>query len=97
MPTENDNGYTTPVLFEHAGRKALLVWGADHLTAHDAANGKVQSYMAAHAEVYRQEYRDQLVIIQGRIPRYLIRHVEADGGTIRPLEIGAGGEKDLTP
>ena len=38
---ENVPGYTTPVLFEHAGRKALLVWGADHLTAHDAASGKV--------------------------------------------------------
>jgi len=41
VPTENNNGYTTPVLFDHAGKKALLVWGADHLTAHDAANGKV--------------------------------------------------------
>jgi outer membrane protein assembly factor BamB len=41
VPTENNNGYTTPVLFEHAGKKALLVWGADHLTAHDAANGQV--------------------------------------------------------
>jgi outer membrane protein assembly factor BamB len=40
-PTENDNGYTTPVLFEHAGKMALLVWGADILTAHDAADGKV--------------------------------------------------------
>ncbi|MBK7999910.1 MAG: PQQ-like beta-propeller repeat protein [Verrucomicrobia bacterium] len=40
-PAENDNGYTTPVLFDHAGKKALLVWGADHLTAHDATNGKV--------------------------------------------------------
>jgi len=38
-PTENNNGYTTPVFFEHAGRKALLVWGADHLTAHAAADG----------------------------------------------------------
>ena len=41
VPTENNNGYTTPMLFDHAGKKALLVWGADHLTAHDAANGKV--------------------------------------------------------
>lgn len=41
VPTENNNGYTTPVLFDHAGKKALLVWGSDHLTAHDAANGKV--------------------------------------------------------
>jgi outer membrane protein assembly factor BamB len=41
VPTENNNGYATPLLFDHAGKKALLVWGADHLTAHDAANGKV--------------------------------------------------------
>jgi outer membrane protein assembly factor BamB len=41
VPTENNNGYATPVLFDHAARKALLVWGADHLTAHDAGNGKV--------------------------------------------------------
>jgi outer membrane protein assembly factor BamB len=38
-PTENDNGYSTPVLFEQAGKKALLIWGADHLTAHDATDG----------------------------------------------------------
>ncbi|HUS35323.1 MAG TPA: PQQ-binding-like beta-propeller repeat protein [Verrucomicrobiae bacterium] len=36
VPNENDNGYTTPVLFDHNGKKAILVWGADHLTAHDA-------------------------------------------------------------
>jgi outer membrane protein assembly factor BamB len=40
-PTENDNGYTTPLLFQHNGKPALLVWGADHLTAHDAATGKL--------------------------------------------------------
>jgi outer membrane protein assembly factor BamB len=41
VPTENDNGYTTPVLFDHNGKEALLVWGADHLTAHDATNGSL--------------------------------------------------------
>ncbi len=40
VPTENDNGYATPLLFEQAGRKSILLWGADHLTAHDAASGK---------------------------------------------------------
>ncbi len=40
-PTENDNGYTTPVFFEHKGQKALLIWGSDRLTAHDATNGKL--------------------------------------------------------
>ena len=38
-PPENDNGYTTPLLFKHKGRPALLIWGADRLTAHSAADG----------------------------------------------------------
>jgi len=38
-PNENDNGYSTPVFFQHGGRPAFLLWGADHLTAHSAADG----------------------------------------------------------
>lgn len=41
VPPENDNGYTTPLFFEHNGQDAFLVWGADHLTAHAAADGKL--------------------------------------------------------
>lgn len=40
-PIENDNGYSTPLLHQHDGKPALLLWGADHLTAHDAADGKL--------------------------------------------------------
>lgn len=40
-PSENDNGYATPQFFEQGGRKALLVWGADHLTAHAAGDGRL--------------------------------------------------------
>jgi outer membrane protein assembly factor BamB len=40
-PTENDNGYTTPIVFDHGNEKALLVWGAEHLTAHKASNGEL--------------------------------------------------------
>lgn len=38
-PTEDDNGYTTPLLFEEQGQPALLIWGAEHLTAYAAADG----------------------------------------------------------
>lgn len=41
VPPENDNGYTTPVFFKHNGRPAFLIWGADHLTAHSAADGSL--------------------------------------------------------
>ncbi len=40
-PTECDHGYTTPLVVQHRGQEALLVWGGQHLTAHDTADGKV--------------------------------------------------------
>jgi outer membrane protein assembly factor BamB len=38
-PSENDNGYATPVFFEQDGKQAFLIWAADHVTAHSAADG----------------------------------------------------------
>ncbi|MBN8248142.1 MAG: PQQ-binding-like beta-propeller repeat protein [Verrucomicrobia bacterium] len=38
-PSENDNGYATPVMVSHAGAPAVLIWGADHLTAHALRDG----------------------------------------------------------
>lgn len=40
-PREVDNGYTTPQLIQYEGRAALLSWGAEHLTIHDAALGNL--------------------------------------------------------
>jgi outer membrane protein assembly factor BamB len=40
-PVENDHSYATPLLIEHSGKQALLVWGAEHLTAHHAADGQL--------------------------------------------------------
>src|SRR5688572_28616757 len=40
-PTECDHGYTTPLVIQHQGKECILVWGAEHLTIHDTADGKV--------------------------------------------------------
>ncbi len=40
-PTEGDHGYATPLVIQHRGTEALLVWGAQHLTLHDVTDGKV--------------------------------------------------------
>lgn len=40
-PPENDHGYNTPLVIRHEGREALLTWGAEHLTIHAAADGKL--------------------------------------------------------
>jgi outer membrane protein assembly factor BamB len=39
-PTENDHSYATPLVIRHQGKEAILVWGGEHLTAHDAASGE---------------------------------------------------------
>lgn len=38
-PVECDHGYTTPLVIRHDGKEAILVWGAEHITIHDAAGG----------------------------------------------------------
>lgn len=41
VPREVDQCYSTPVVIHHEGKEALLTWGAEHLTIHDAAAGKL--------------------------------------------------------
>lgn len=40
-PVEGDHGYSTPIVVQHQGAEALLVWGGEHLTLHRADNGEV--------------------------------------------------------
>jgi len=40
-PTECDHGYTTPLVIQHQGNESILVWGAEHLTIHNATDGQV--------------------------------------------------------
>jgi outer membrane protein assembly factor BamB len=40
-PRECDHSYATPLVTKQGGREALLVWGAERLTAHDAATAVV--------------------------------------------------------
>ena len=41
VPKECDHGYTTPLVIQHDGKESLLVWGGEHLTIHDSADGKL--------------------------------------------------------
>ena len=40
-PTECDHGYATPLVIQHHGKESVLVWGAEHLTIHNATDGQV--------------------------------------------------------
>ena len=41
VPIECDHGYATPLVIQHQGRESILVWGAEHLTIHNASDGQV--------------------------------------------------------
>ena len=40
-PREGDHSYATPILIKHQGKEAILVWGAERLTAHSAEDGSI--------------------------------------------------------
>ena len=40
-PRENWDGYSTPLVVEYEGQEIILVWGADHVTAHRASDGEL--------------------------------------------------------
>lgn len=40
-PVENDQCYTTPIVLDYQGRESILVWGAEHVTINDAADGRL--------------------------------------------------------
>ncbi len=58
-----------------------------------AGNGKVLSYLAAHAEIYRQEYHDERVAIYCYLPRQLLHHIQGPGVEVRFLDPDAPRRK----
>ena len=38
---ESGDAYTSPLVVEHNGIETIITWGANHLTGHDARNGKL--------------------------------------------------------
>jgi GTP-binding protein HflX len=49
----------------------------------DVGNGKVLAYLGAHAEVYRQEYRGERVVIDCALPRHLFHHIMGPAVEVR--------------
>jgi GTP-binding protein HflX len=52
----------------------------------DVGDGKVLSYLAAHAEIYRQEYQDNRVVIRCHLPRHLLHHIQGPTVAVRFLD-----------
>jgi GTP-binding protein HflX len=58
---------------------------ANALIETDAGNGRVLSYLAAHAEIYRQEFHDDMVAVHCYLPRHLLHHIQGPTVNVRFL------------
>lgn len=59
-----------------------------------AGNGKVLAYLGAHAEIYRQHYQGDHVVLRCALPRHLLHHIQGPDVAIRFLPPGAGLTKE---
>jgi GTP-binding protein HflX len=66
--------------------EALSADFADSEIVTSAANGRVLSYLAAHAEIYRQDYDGDRVTIRCHLPRHLLYHIQGPDVEVRSLE-----------
>jgi len=57
-----------------------------------AAHGRVQAYLSAHAEIYRQEYQDNRVRLRCYLPKHLVHHIQEPGVEIRVVSDGHASE-----
>jgi GTP-binding protein HflX len=59
----------------------------------DAGNGRVLAYLAAHADIFRQEFHDNRIKMQASLPRYLLRHIQEPGVIVEEMAMAANGVK----
>ncbi|OAI47016.1 GTPase HflX [Planctomycetaceae bacterium SCGC AG-212-F19] len=62
-----------------------------------SSNGKLLAYLAAHAEIYRQQFDDSRVVIRCYLPRHLLHHVQGPDVQVRFLDGAKNSEKPPLP
>lgn len=81
-------------LLEEAVMDALAADFAEAEVITDSGNGRVLAFLNAHAEIYRQEFRDEAneVVIRCHLPKHLLHHIA--GPTVKVRTIERNGEAE---
>lgn len=94
-PRECDHGYASPLVIEHAGKESILIWGAEHLTIHDATDGAEQlSCGAFNPESTKLWPSIAMPVLAGEIA--LIAYGRNDKGAPRLHGVRIDGSGDVT-
>ena len=81
---------------EDAVMAALAAEFAEAEVVTDAGNGRVLAFLNAHAEVYRQEFKDDSneVVVRCHLPRHLLHHIAGPTVQVRFLERNGTAEQN---
>ena len=90
-PREGDHSYSTPIVTKRNGRETLLIWGAERLTAHDAANGKIHWSCAG----FNPQKRNNWVVVSSFVKVGNMAVVPYGRGS-KLAGIKLGGKGDVT-
>ena len=88
-PVENDHSYATPLVILHEGKEALVVWGGEHLTAHDAANGKI---IWSAGDFNPTGKRNWVVVGSPVIAQGIVVVPYGRGSRLHGVQLGGGGD-----
>ena len=78
---------------EDAVMNALAADFAEAEVVADAGNGRLLAFLNAHAEIYRQEFRDEAnqVVIRCHLPKHLLHHIAGPTVEVRCIERNGDG------
>ena len=90
-PPECDHSYATPTLIKHKGKEAILVWGAERLSAHSAEDGEMHWVSTG----FNPRQKKNWVVVGSQVVTGDIAIVPYGRGT-HLAGIRMGGEGDVT-
>jgi outer membrane protein assembly factor BamB len=94
-PNEGDQGYSTPILVRHQGRDCVLVWGAEHLTAYDPADGRLL-WSCGGFNPGRDEFWPTIASPLVAGDKVIVAAGRSDRGQPRLHGVQLGGQGDVT-
>ena len=90
-PPECDHSYATPTLIKHKGEDAILVWGAERLSAHSAKDGEMHWVSSG----FNPKQKKNWVVVGSQVVAGDIAIVPYGRGT-HLTGIQMGGKGDIT-
>lgn len=94
-PTEGDNSYTSPLVIRWQERESVLVWGGEHVTFHDAADGQLL-WSCGDFNPRGMEYWPTVALPVVVGDTVVVAGGRADKGQPRLYGVKLGGKGDVT-